>query len=216
MERKGIITNKRPANQAAKLDFRKPGCRVTTEMPDIRLQVGQRIKALRVARQLSLSDLSRQSGIAKATLSQIESGKANPTLETLWELTRALHVPLGDLVRAEPSDLMVVRASEGAVVRSGPFEARLISEWDEGNTRLELYHCTIERGQHSSPAHAPGVTEHLIVQAGHMRVGPVSQEVELGPGDYLRMSNAGPHRYESLADCSAFTLIMAYPPERLQ
>lgn len=178
---------------------------------DIRLQVGRRIKALRTARQLSLSDLARQSGIAKATLSQIETGKANPTLETLWELTRTLHVPLGDLVRDEPADMVMVRAAEGVVVRSEPLTARLIAEWDGGKAREELYQCTLARGIHRSPAHAPGVVEHILVTDGQMRVGPSGRMVELGPGDYLRMANIGPHSYEGLAEQSAFTLVMLYP-----
>lgn len=178
---------------------------------DIRLQVGQRIKALRAARQLSLTDLARQSGIAKATLSQIEAGKANPTLETLWDLTRTLHVPLGDLVRDESADMVMVRAAEGVIVRSEPLIARLIAEWNGGKAREELYQCTLARGVHRSPAHAPGVIEHILMTDGQMRVGPSDRMVELEPGDYLRMGSIGPHSYEGLAEHSAFTLIMAYP-----
>ena len=42
---------------------------------------------------LSLSELARNAGIAKSTLSQLESGAGNPSLETLWALSVALEVP---------------------------------------------------------------------------------------------------------------------------
>ena len=37
---------------------------------------------------LSLSELAKQAGIAKSTLSQLESGTGNPSVETLWALDR--------------------------------------------------------------------------------------------------------------------------------
>ncbi len=43
---------------------------------------------------LSLTELARRAGIAKSTLSQLESGTGNPSLETLWAICVALDVPL--------------------------------------------------------------------------------------------------------------------------
>ncbi|MDK6768860.1 helix-turn-helix transcriptional regulator, partial [Klebsiella aerogenes] len=39
---------------------------------------------------LSLAEVARRAGIAKSTLSQLESGNGNPSLETLWALCVAL------------------------------------------------------------------------------------------------------------------------------
>ncbi|NJA56315.1 helix-turn-helix domain-containing protein, partial [Streptomyces sp. NEAU-H3] len=57
-------------------------------------EVGARIRELREARALSLSALARRSGLGKATLSGLEAGTRNPTLETLYAVTTALGVPL--------------------------------------------------------------------------------------------------------------------------
>jgi transcriptional regulator with XRE-family HTH domain len=43
---------------------------------------------------LSLAEVARRAGIAKSTLSQLESGNGNPSLETLWALCVALDIPL--------------------------------------------------------------------------------------------------------------------------
>src|SRR5947207_1625108 len=52
---------------------------------------------------LSLTELARRAGIAKSTLSQLESGTGNPSLETLWAICVALDVPVelgpGDYIR---------------------------------------------------------------------------------------------------------------------
>ncbi|MDU3936443.1 MAG: helix-turn-helix transcriptional regulator, partial [Serratia liquefaciens] len=43
---------------------------------------------------LSVTELARRAGIAKSTLSQLETGSGNPSLETLWALAMALDVPV--------------------------------------------------------------------------------------------------------------------------
>ena len=48
---------------------------------------------------LSLAEVARRAGVAKSTLSQLESGTGNPSLETLWALSVALDVPFGQLVQ---------------------------------------------------------------------------------------------------------------------
>ncbi len=57
-------------------------------------EVGARLRRLRQDRGLSLSELARRSGVGKGTLSELETGQRNPTLETLYALTTALEAPL--------------------------------------------------------------------------------------------------------------------------
>lgn len=65
---------------------------------ELNLRVGRRLGELRAERGMSLSELARRSGVGKATLSGLESGSRNPTLETLYALTTALHVPLSTVL----------------------------------------------------------------------------------------------------------------------
>src|SRR6478672_9476973 len=62
---------------------------------------------------LSLTELARRAGIAKSTLSQLESGAGNPSVETLWALGVALGVPFSQLVEPPPPQVRVVRAGDG-------------------------------------------------------------------------------------------------------
>ncbi|TXK19676.1 helix-turn-helix domain-containing protein [Homoserinibacter sp. GY 40078] len=62
--------------------------------------VGQRLRALRTRRDLTLSDVSRDSGISVSTLSRLESGARRPALELLLPLARVYDVPLDELVGA--------------------------------------------------------------------------------------------------------------------
>src|SRR6478609_11540262 len=67
---------------------------------------------------LSLSELAKRAGIAKSTLSQLEAGTGNPSVETLWALGVALDVPFARLVDPPRPRVQVIRAGEGPVTHS--------------------------------------------------------------------------------------------------
>jgi transcriptional regulator with XRE-family HTH domain len=177
-----------------------------------RTRVANTLRAAREARGLSLSSLARVSGIGKATLSGLETGTANPTLETLWDLSAALGVSLGELVdppHPQPS-LLVIRATEGTLVRGTAVVGRLVSAFESGSHRHEIFECSVLKKKQVSPAHAPGVTEHVLVTAGRLRVGPVERPVDLGTGDFLRMSPVWPHVYQGLETETRMVLVMQW------
>ena len=62
---------------------------------------------------LSLAEIARRAGIAKSTLSQLESGNGNPSLETLWSLCVALDIPFARLLEPQQPTTQVIRRGEG-------------------------------------------------------------------------------------------------------
>ena len=71
---------------------------------DIVAVVSMSLRRERARAALSLTELAKRAGIAKSTLSQLESGTGNPSLETLWALGTALGVPLSRLI--DPPELL--------------------------------------------------------------------------------------------------------------
>ena len=89
--------------------------------PSVRLPLAAIAAALRREREragLSLTEVARRAGIAKSTLSQLESGTGNPSVETLWALGVALGVPFSQLVDPPAPQVRVVRAGEGPRITS--------------------------------------------------------------------------------------------------
>jgi len=178
---------------------------------ELRRRVGDTIRRAREARGLSLGELARASHTSKATLSALEAGRANPTLETLWALAAALQLSLGELVDPPSPGMAVVRANEGTVLRGEAVVGRVITSFESGPNRIEIYDAQILNRRQISPAHARGVTEHLVVTRGRLRVGPVDDPVELRAGDYLRMSPSWPHLYQGLERDTHMVLVMQFP-----
>jgi transcriptional regulator with XRE-family HTH domain len=161
---------------------------------------------------ISLAELARRAGIAKSTLSQLESGAGNPSVETLWSLAVVLDVPFSRLLDPPAAPVHVVRASDRPVVRAelARFTSTLLAACPPG-ARRDLHMMTAEPGPvREAAAHNPGAVEHMIITSGRWRAGPLDAAVRLEPGDYLRFAADQPHCYEALEPDSAAVLIMEY------
>jgi transcriptional regulator with XRE-family HTH domain len=169
--------------------------------------VGARLRALREQRGLSLGALAIRSGLGKGTLSELEAGRRNPTLETLFAVTTALGAPLS---AALPPGQAVAPGAAAPVVGDA-IEAVLVDRFLDVVATTELYRIAIAAGRHQRSApHAAGVTEHWIVHVGALELGPDDAPVHLGAGQSTAFAGDVPHHYRAEADVTA-TLLVRYP-----
>jgi len=61
------------------------------------MNIGQRLKALRTARNLSQRDIQKRTGLMRSYVSRVENGYTTPSLETLQRLAMALEVEVYQL-----------------------------------------------------------------------------------------------------------------------
>ncbi|SFW63368.1 helix-turn-helix domain-containing protein [Amycolatopsis australiensis] len=155
------------------------------------------LRRLRKARGLTVVDLARTSRTARATLTQLEAGTGNPTLETLYALANALGVPLADLIAERPPapPSRVTRRGEGVRVAGKSVEAWLLDR----TPAAEIYDFTLTTSEiQQSEPHPPGTWEHLHLHTGRIRTGPAESPIELGPGDYAAFAADVAHVYERI------------------
>jgi len=156
---------------------------------DLARLVGERRRAARRERGLSLAALAAAARIGKGSLSEIENGARNPTLSTLYALAGTLGVPLATLLADQA----------GARISSPGIEARLLDVSRDDGAIVEVYRLRLDPGAaHRSAAHGPGVAEHLLVTAGRARVGRLGQETEIGPGEAARWLSDVAHGYTAV------------------
>ncbi len=179
--------------------------------PPIR-QIAASLRRERERAGLSLTELARRAHVAKSTLSQLESGTGNPSVETLWALGVALDVPFSRLVESPRQAVRVVRAGEGPVTRSerSTYSATLLSS-SPPHARRDVYRITAEPGEpRLSEPHMPGTTEHAVIGAGRALVGPADDPVELGPGDYVTYPGDAPHVFEALEAGTTAVMVLEH------
>jgi len=169
-------------------------------MPTPIAQIAASIRRERERAGISLTELARRAGVAKSTLSQLEAGTGNPSVETLWALGVALEVPFSRLVEPPRSTVRVLRAGEGPVTFSekAAYSATLLSA-SPPHARRDLYLLTVEPGEpRRSDPHNPGTVEHVVLSSGRASVGPVDDPVVLAPGDYVSYPGDVAHLFEAL------------------
>jgi transcriptional regulator with XRE-family HTH domain len=175
-------------------------------LPDVIALIAASIRRERDRAGMSLSELARRAGIAKSTLSQLESGTGNPSLETLWALGVALGVPFSRLVDPPRPGVRVIRAGEGPVTYSerASYAATLLASCPPG-ARRDIYRVQAQPGgPRMSEPHMPGTIEHVVLGTGRALAGPAGEPVELGPGDYVVYPGDVPHLFDGLdADTTA-------------
>jgi transcriptional regulator with XRE-family HTH domain len=127
------------------------------------VELAQRIRAARVARGLTLDEVSERSGLGKGLISKVENFRVTPTLPTLAKLCETLAIKMSDLVEGldKRPKLSVTRCTE-----------RRLVERDSGQSNI-VYH---------SLAHGRAVREmdpfELLVPAKGGRAQPMPHEGE--------------------------------------
>ncbi len=158
---------------------------------------------------LGASELARRAGVSKATVSQLESGSGNPSVETLWAIATALDVPFSVFVEDRREGPQLIRATDRSGIRSAEssYEALLLAA-GAPQARSDLYLLRAEPGEpRRSLPHLVGTVEHVVLVTGRALVGPLDEPFELTPGDYLRYAGDAPHVFEALEPDTAAVLV---------
>lgn len=164
-------------------------------------QIAAALKRERLRAGLSLSEVARRAGIGKSTLSGLETGSGNPSLETMWALAAALDIPLARLLDPPPHEVALQHVGDMPSLPSttANYVATLLSP-SPTNARRDVYFIQAEPGEpRESQPHPQGTIEHVILGRGAARIEVLWKSYDLGVGDYLTHPGDQPHRFTALA-----------------
>jgi len=160
-------------------------------------QLGQTVQRLRKAYNLSLSELSQQSGVAKSIISQIERNETNPTLATIWRLAQALDVSIERVLQTAEDEPFLEKTSrtDTPILLSDDGKCRLeIIGWIKTVDWLQCYELSAgPGGVLASEAHQRGSVECLSVRAGVLEVEVAGMKETVKAGETLRYRCDRPH-----------------------
>ena len=164
------------------------------------VEIGKRLKQVRQAKSLVIDQVSELAGLSRAYISQVENGKASPSLEVLRKLATALDVPMASLFVDDEFTVEVTRYDQRQVLQFGvdvapPSESRLIHMLSsvEG-AELEILIIEIPAGDMASPID-PGHEgeEAFLVMEGLVKTTIGTESFELKEGDSIHWNATLPH-----------------------
>lgn len=178
--------------------------------PRRRPLVGARVRRLRLDRGLTLTQVAQHTGLNVGYLSQVETDKASPSLETLAAIADAFAVPITWLFADEAPPPRLVRRAERPWQQLRD-EARL-EVVDGGFARqLRIVEVIATPGERSSLMTDAGEEHHLVLE-GQLRLRQGNFEAVLAPGDYLVWDGCFPHEAEVIGGETARILIITPGP----
>ena len=111
---------------------------VSSRSPDQRVatdSVGARLRARREDRGVSLRQFARELDVSASFISQLETGKARPSVATLYSICAALDMSIDELFATAPGDGAAPIAPTPDVPVGGPRDVLLRSWAETGEDR---------------------------------------------------------------------------------
>ena len=176
--------------------------------------IGRRLRELRSAHGLSLRQLARLIGASPSLLSQIENGKVTPSVDTLYELSRALTTPVasffGDTPGSETpaaADTWVVRLADRQRIdlQHGVSWENLLPSERSGLRFMEIHYAP---GAHSGEhlLRHPG-RDLFVVLEGELAFRVGFAEHHLAAGDSISFANFQPHQVRNDGAAAARAIV---------
>lgn len=169
---------------------------------------------LRTERNLTLGQLSKQSGISKAMLSDIEKGNSNPTINTIWKIANGLNVPYTRLLEDVEREATVIRKPE-AVVQAGETEHyRIYCYFTNTPVRnFELFYVELDgNSSNATIGHSEKAQEYIYIIQGELVLHTEVTDHILNPGDALVFDSSIDHTYINRQDSLLTFMVINYYP----
>ncbi len=178
-------------------------------------KIAEKIKNLRIGKDITLDTLAERTGFTKGYLSKLENAKKVPPIATLSRIARALGVEIADFFDKDTnnSSYCIVRKSQRKpVIRNG--------------TLFGYYYESIAYGKHRKKMEPfiitliPHAKDHTIfdhrgeelmfVLEGKMEVFLGHERHALEEGDSIYFDSSIPHRGECIGDREAKVLVVIF------
>ncbi len=171
-------------------------------MAEPNMKIGDRIKNLRVKRELSVAEVSMKSGLSEATIAGIEDHTLSPPLGTIFVLSKVFQVPVGDIFGdSADSPFCIVRSDDQNTVsrfsstagKPGAYSYKSLGHQKQ-NRHMEPFLVTLTPAEGSpvEPNRHEG-EEIIFVLEGQVEVKLAEHTDILNPGDSIYYDSNLPH-----------------------
>ena len=162
-------------------------------------QIGRRLREVRERLALSQRQLARQSGVANATISQIESSKLNPTVSMLKRILDGIPISLGEFFgdEYEVPDKVFFRAADLTEIADGGVSFRQVGASLASRAIQLIQECYQPGSGTGKHAITHEGEECGIILSGRLEVTVGEQTAVLSKGDAYYFKSSQPHQFQN-------------------
>lgn len=179
---------------------------------DLARSIGHTIRRLRQERGLTLKEFGEETGLSGPFLSQLENGRAMPSIVTLHKVAIALGTTAQAVLAGDdPEAITVVRSGEGRTFELGNGGAT-VRFLIRGSYRMEVTLTVADPGFKQSEYIEHFGDDMVFVLDGRIEVEVADACTELlNPGDAMGYPSSAPHRWRVRGDEPARFLMVSAP-----
>jgi transcriptional regulator with XRE-family HTH domain len=185
-----------------------------TAFPDEEVRVSRNlaanIEALRKKRQLTQSQLAKLAGLPRSTLTYLESGLGNPSLQNLVKISAALQISLEELLAAPRGRYKLIKADEIQATRRGGSGAQSVRVFDllpDPIPGMHIDRMELDVGTRMGGVpHLSGTKEYMTCLQGEVTVKVAGGSFVVGRGDVFAFPGDQPHSYQNTGPARAICI----------
>lgn len=177
-------------------------------------EISDKMRALRKSRKMTLKDVADKAGCTSAYISQLEKGRANPSIATLKKIASVFNVKIIEFfIDNEERDEVVVRKDQRTVMDFNMGHAVVESlVRSTENKRMQAFCDTVKPGGGTNGEYTHEGEEFGLVLEGELELTVGDKIYYLKEGDSFYYSSTKPHGYYNKGSKKAVIVWVITPP----
>lgn len=172
--------------------------------------IGIKIKKIRLEKKLSLDFIVNETGLSMDFIQAVESGEKRPPVGTLLQISRALGVDSGFLLKEQEES--AEKRVKAYTKRTDNYAYTPLTP-GAGNKHLKAFRITIEpQKAHEGVGFQHEGEEFSYVLDGQVEITVGDNVNTLGPGDSLHFNSGIKHNLKNTGDTEAELIVVVYTP----
>lgn len=178
-------------------------------------EISEKLRALRKSKKMTLKDVADRAGCTSAYISQLEKGRANPSISTLKKIASVFDVKIIDffLDNEDDEDDVVIRKNQRVTMgfNMGYAVIESLVRTTE-NKRMQPLFNTIKPGGGSNGEYTHEGEEFGIVLAGELELTVGDRVYYVKEGDSFYFPSTTSHGFYNRRERDAIVIWVASPP----
>jgi transcriptional regulator with XRE-family HTH domain len=178
------------------------------------VDIGNRLRAVRTASNLSQRELAKRTGVPNSTISLIESNTSNPSVGALKRILDGIPIGLAEFFAFEPDrpKKAFYAAEELVEIGKGSISYRQVGENLFGRALQILKECYQPGADTGKVPLVHDGEEGGIILSGRLEVTVDQERRILGPGDAYYFDSRRPHRFRCVGPVPCHVVSASTPP----
>jgi len=181
------------------------------------MEVGEIIKKMRKEKGMTLLELSKQSGVALATLSRIENGRMTGTLESHMNICKAFELTLPELYKDLPSskktlEIQHKKPKQDVYVHDKKSSSEILASGTQSKKMMPVLIKIVKGGQTVKEETKSGIQKFIYILEGRVEALVGEARYSMSKGDTLYFESSAPHIFTNTGTGEAHLLSVASPP----